>query len=249
MFKIRVISVNARIKLSARAALTGSQSRVVPFAAALTAVFIAFSVCNAVVNGFSVFHGKYMPAVFAALSLAVFTLAVSILEFFFQIRLILLARGIKSSDAAGADFFGVINACGLKLCLFFIKLIWLVFYEALPAAGAAALIIRIKKEPLSLRAACVAAAGLLVLACAGLLFYGVTVQRYSKSMFFLACYRDFSPLDALRESIKKTKGRLGEIFFFKAGFFPWFLLCVGVLPALYVIPYYKQSVTCLFLSR
>ena len=151
-------------------------------------------------------YGKYVPAVFAALSLAVFTLAVSILEFFFQIRLILLARGIKSSDAAGAGFSGVINACGLKLCLFFIKLIWLVFYEALPAAGAAALIIRIKKEPLSLRAACVAAAGLLVLACAGLLFYGVTVQRYSKSMFFLACYRDFSPLDALRESIKKTKG-------------------------------------------
>ena len=94
MFKIRVISVNARIKLSARAALTGSQSRVVPFAAALTAVFIAFSVCNAVVNGFSVFHGKYMPAVFAALSLAVFTLAVSVLEFFFQIRLILQFRSL-----------------------------------------------------------------------------------------------------------------------------------------------------------
>lgn len=246
---IRMISLNARIKLSARAALTGSQGRVVPFAAALTGVFVVFSACNAAVNGLSVFRSQYAYALFAVLSLAVFTAAASVLEFFLQIRMILLARGIKFSDAQRADFLCAVKACGLKICLFIIKLIWFVFYEATPAAGAAVLAGRIKKEPLSLRAACVAAAGILLLAAAGLIFYGVTVQKYSKAVFFLACYPDFTPLDALRESVKRTKGRLGEIFLFKLSFAPWLLLCMGILPALYVIPYYKQSVTCLFLGR
>ena len=53
----------------------------------------------------------------------------------------------------------------------------------------------------------------------------------------------------LRATAPKRKGKYADILFFKLGFAPWFLLCILVFPAFYVIPYYKQSITCFFLSR
>ena len=80
--------------------------------------------------------------------------------------------------------------------------------------------------------------------------YGCTFPlEVGAYLVFLACYKDFTPGDAIRESVRKTKGNVVDIFFFKLGFLPWFLLCPLVFPIFYVVPYYKQSVTCFFLRR
>ena len=49
-------------------------------------------------------------------------------------------------------------------------------------------------------------------------------------------------------SVKRCREELTELFLFKLSFLPWLLLCAAILPTLYVIPYYKQSVTCRFLG-
>lgn len=239
--------MNARIKLSARAALTGSHKRVVPAVAAMIILFFLFSFCNGVVNYFQI-DSRILLAV-SAVSLVLTALIISPLRLWLEKSLLLLASNVKNFRGGGIGFWGAVKSCGLSLCLFGLKLFWLTVFEAIPILSALILVLQLKKEPISLRAACAFAAGIGVLAVIGLGFWFLFIQRYSKAMFYLACYRDFSVTDALNESVKRTKGRLGEILFFKLGFLPWFVLCIGILPALYVIPYYKQSLTCLFLSK
>jgi hypothetical protein len=105
------------------------------------------------------------------------------------------------------------------------------------------------RNAVSLRAANAVVCGVICLALTGLVFYFLITQKYSKSWFFLACYSDFTASDAIKESVRKTQNSLAEILFFKLGFTPWFLACLMILPAFFVLPYYKQSVTCFYLSR
>lgn len=241
--------MNSRIKLSARAALTGSQIRVVPLVAAIMTLVLFFSFFNAALNRLPLHLKREDLMIFAAVSLVAFVAAVSPLRLFLQIRMLMLARGINHAIKPDIGFIGAAKACGMSVCLFLLKFFWLAVFEAIPVAGAVMIALKGSREALSLRASYAVISGIAVLAFAGLAFYAVFIQRYSKAMFYLACYKDFGIADALRESIKRTEGRAVEILFFKLGFAPWLLLCAGILPALYVIPYYKQSVTCFFLSR
>ena len=80
------------------------------------------------------------------------------------------------------------------------------------------------------------------------MFWGIAVQRYARAGFYLAAYGDISPVQAISMSVKRCCEEVTELFLFKLSFLPWLLLCAAILPALYVIPYYKQSVTCRFLG-
>lgn len=185
-------------------------------------------------------------------SLSVFALSVIIissLHLSLQKRMLMLASNVRIFRGKGIGFDGAAKSVALNIILFALKTFWFSVFEALPVLGGMILYFQIKKEPMSVRAVCAFSAGIAVLALIGFAFYSVFIQRYSKSVFYLACYRNFSPLDAIRESVRKTQGICGDILLFKLGFLPWFLLCIAILPALYVIPYYKQSLTCLFLSR
>ncbi len=239
--------MNSRIKLSARAALTGSQKKVVPVAALLIFLFLLFSVCNGVVNLFGA-DRKILLAV-SVVTLISAVLLISPLRLALQTRLLLLASSISVFSGRGIGLSGAVKSWLMCICLFGLKLFWLSVFEALPFLGSLILILQLKKAPISFRAACAFAIGLAALALAGFVFYLLFIQRYSKAVFYLASYRDFSVLDAINESVRRTDGIRGDILLFKLSFLPWFLLCIGILPALYVIPYYKQSVTCLFLSR
>ena len=108
---------------------------------------------------------------------------------------------------------------------------------------------RLGHGALTLRAAYVIMGCIAVMAAAGIGFYAVFIQRYSMALFYLACFKDISVFEAIEESVKKTGNRLAEIALFKLGFLPWFLISLGVAPALFVIPYYKQSITCYFLNN
>lgn len=212
----------------------------------LTTAF--FSLCNAVLNYFFASENAVLAAC-AAITLPIAVAVISPLKLYLQMRFLLLANGKTRLGKPEISFGDSLKACELSVRLFFIKLFWLAVFEAVPAVSAAFFIGYINRNALSLRAVCAVAAGLCVLAAAGAVFYSVFIQRYSRSWFYLACYRDFSAGDAVRESVRKTRDRLSQTFFFKLSFLPWFLLCAAVFPAFYVIPYYKQSVTCLYLSR
>ena len=239
--------MNARIKLSAKTVLTGSQGRVVPTVAVMITVFLVFALCGVILNKLNINN-----AVLFAISVLVMILSAvssSALSLSVQKRMLMLASNVRIFKGKGIGVSGAFKSVALNIILLGMKLFWLGVFEILPVLSTVILYFQIKKEPISVKAVCAFSVGIAVLAIIGFVFYSVFIQRYSKSLFYLACYRNFSPVDAIRESVRKTQGICGDILLFKLGFLPWFLLCTAVLPALYVVPYYKQSLTCLFLSR
>ncbi len=238
--------MNAKIKLSAKAALTGSQLKIIPTLSAIMLLIPAFSLCNYAVNFIPFNFSDYFFVVFPAVTLIFSVVSIAPLRLKMQIKYLLLAKRKSGSQSFFIGFSGMLKACEMSVCMFFIKLFWLAVFEIIPLT---ATVIFVMKNTVSLRAAFVFFSGMLILALAGFGFYLVFIQRYSKAWFYLACYKDFTAADAIAESIRKTKGKCADILFFKLGFAPWFLLCILVFPAFYVIPYYKQSITCLFLSR
>lgn len=240
--------MNARIKLSARAALAVSQLKISALVTAAMVLFFVFSFCNAAINTFWQTEQKLFLIAFSVLSLLLFVAAVSPLRLLLEIRHLLLAKRIKPMRRINMGTSGAVKSCLLCVFTFFLKLFWLAFFEFVPFCGALVFAAYAENRAVSLKAAYAVLAGAAVLAVIGLFFWLVFIQRYSKSMFYLACYKDLTALEAIGESVRKTRGRLAEIFLFKFSFAPWLLLCAAVVPALFVIPYYKQSVTCYFLN-
>ncbi len=230
-------------------ALNGSQAKIIPYVATIMLLVAVFSLCNSAMSRIPMPTAKYFGILYPALTLIFALAAISPLRLLLQIKHLLLARGINPSQRIGIGFSGVLKSCEMCICLFFLKLFWFAVFEAIPIISSAIFIHHNIRNAVSLRAAFVFFSGMIILAIAGFGFFLLYIQKYSKSMFFLACYKDFTVTDAICESIKRTKNRCADILFFKLGFVPWFLLCILIFPAFFVVPYYKQSVTCLFLSR
>lgn len=242
-----VIFLNAKIKLNARAALLASHKKSVPAVAAILFLLFLFSLFNGFLNIFKPFE-NFLPLL-SLLSLAMSVLIISPLRLRLEKNLILTSCGFYNSKHEKNELIRAIKSAGLTLCLFSLKLLWLAVYEAVPLCGALFLSFRLSKEAVSLRAFWIFLLGITVLTLFGFAFWLVFIQRYSKSMFFFACYKDFSCADAIKESVKRTRGQLLKILIFKLGFLPWFVLCAAGLPALFVIPYYKQSLVCFYLKK
>lgn len=221
--------------------------KVLPLTALIFLLITVFSLLNAVLNYCS--ENSIFLAVFSVLSLIVFVVLVSPLRLILQLRFLLLAKSKGRFMMPAIGISDILKACELSVRLFVLKLFWFVLFEIIPGISAVLFWGYVSQNAVSLRAAYAVVCGIVLLAVTGAVFYFITVQKYSKSWFFLACYSDFTAADAIKESIGKTQNKLIEIFFFKLGFLPWFLLCILILPAFFVVPYYKQSVTCYCLSR
>lgn len=241
--------MNARIKLSARAALAGSQLKIAALVTAIMVLLFLFSLCNAAVNAFWQTNGKVFLIAFSLLSLLLAVISISPLRLLLEIKHLLLAKRIKPMRRISMGFFGAFKACAVSVYVFALKLFWFAVFEFVPVCGAAVFAAYSEDKAVSLKAAYAVFAGIAVLAAVGIFFWLVFIQRYSKAMFYLACYKDLTAAEAIGESVRKTRGKAAGIFFFKFSFVPWLLLCAGVVPALFVVPYYKQSVTCYFLSN
>ena len=84
--------MNARIKLSARAALTGSQGRVVPTAAVMITLFLIFTFCNGILDFYSVNETIIFAVSAGALILSV--ISASALRLSLQKKLLMLASNV-----------------------------------------------------------------------------------------------------------------------------------------------------------
>ena len=241
--------MNSRIKLSARNALCGSYAEILPAVTAIILLRITFSAINAALNSFTANISPLLLCMAALFSLLAAVTAISPLRLKLQIKHLFLAQGKSSFCKPQFGFSDVAKACDLCIRLFFIKIFMLAVFETVPCFVSMIYLYCNSRSPVSLNVAYAVWAGTFFLATAGLIFWAIFIQRYSKALFYLACYKDFSPDDAIRESVRKTQGKAAETFLFKASFLPWLILCIGILPALYVLPYYKQSVTCFYLSR
>lgn len=240
--------MNSRIKLSARAALSGSYLRIVPTVTAVMFLLLLFSLANATVSFFFPVMKGYPMIILASVTLLLALICISPLRLSAEIRHIMLASGRRNADKVKIGVSGMLKSCGMCALLFFLKAFWFAIFEILPFSAATVFFLFWSQESVSLRAFCSVWAGIIILALAGFGFFLFYIQKYSASMFYLACYEDMGVFDAVQESVRKNRGKCGEILLFKLGFLPWFILCIGIAPALFVIPYYKQSITCRFLG-
>lgn len=230
----------SRIKLSARLALSGSYLKTLPLLTLIMFTAFVFMLSNPIFNMFV--DVRYYSVIFAVASVAVFLMVVSPARLRLETKHFFLARGMKNIrvKTGVSGFAKSLVFYPLILCL---KLFWLLVFEAVPFFSTVTLFYYLNGNSLSFKAFVVICVGIVILAAAGIGFYSVFIQRYSKAAFYLACYEDFSAFDAIGESVRKTRNSLVDILLFKLGFLPWFLLCIGIVPMLFVIPYYKQSLT------
>ncbi len=236
----------AQVKLSARRALLGEELSVLPGTFLLMFFFLLFSLCNA---GLTVLPYDIPPSVLSAtafLSAPLALFCISPLKLRMQRRYILLYSGTRSSD--GVDFESGVNSCILNLFLFFIKLFYFAVYEAVPFVAVFFLLKKLREENMSEKIVLSIAIGIAAAFLIGAVTFFIHIQKYSRAEFYLASYRGISPLEAISLSIKHTEGKLLNTALFKIGFIPWLFLCIFGLPVLYVLPYYKQSLTALFIE-
>ncbi len=227
----------SRIKLSARCCLNNSYFKILPLLTLMIFAVFIFSLCNSAAN---IFFDEYIFILFPVLSLLVFVLITSPVRFSMETKYFMLARGIRNAKTI-TGFSGLKKSLLFYPAIFLIKTFWLTVFEAIPVSSAIILYFYLRNNSLSMKAAVTFLACVVILAIVGMVFYSVFIQRYSKAAFYLVCYEGFSVLDALKESKRKTQNSLCEILLFKLSFLPWFMLCIGIVPILFVIPYYKQS--------
>ncbi len=238
------MSMNSRIKLSARLALSGSYLEIIPILTAVIFLRLFFSLSRMIFN--AVFpHSDWGAVIFYVVLSVIAVIVTGPMRLHLEIKHLSLAKQCKKTERIGVKY--ALKACGMSVLLMILRAFWFMVFESLPIISAIIFISYISAEPFSMRAAYVISAGIFLLAAVGVFFYFSAVQRYSRAMFYLACYKELSVLDAIKESVRKTRGKHGKTLIFKLSFLPWFLLCLGIAPALFVIPYYKQSITCRFL--
>lgn len=236
----------AQVKLSARRALLGEELSVLPGTFLLMFFFLLFSLCNA---GLTVVPYDIPPSVLSAVAFLSAPLAlfcISPLKLKMQRRYILLYSGARSSDSV--DFECGVNSCILNLILLIIRLFYFAVYEALPFTAVFFLLKKLREENMSEKIVVSVAIGIAATFLIGIFAFFIHIQKYSRAEFYLAAYRGLSPLDAIKLSKKHTEGKLLNTALFKIGFLPWLFLCIFGLPVLYVLPYYKQSLTALFIE-
>lgn len=83
--------------------------------------------------------------------------------------------------------------------------------------------------------------GSILMLISGCIFCSGARQAWSAAEYILAADPDVSIKQALRQSRDIMRGHCRAFARFKAGFALWFLSCVLILPAFFVVPYYGQS--------
>ncbi len=218
-------------KLSARAALTGNYTD-----PAATVIFMLLITLSAVfLNQLVIIYASEFLRISLPLTLIVLLFAISILKY-------TMSAGLLNVSAKGKQKIKRRLSGGLlELILVFLKLIHLVLFLFLPAILAASVYLRVRYSAVSAASLAVNVIGTAVLLFFSLVFFGVTVQKYSKAIYFFAGNEAVSLANAIKMSVASTQGSLIKIFRFKFSFLPWFMSGILLLPLMFVLPYYEES--------
>lgn len=220
-------------KLSARNALSGNY--IEPAAAVIFMLTVILSTV-------------LLNQIFAKMNILIFTLPVSVIALMFLIctaKFLLSARLLKLSEK-GITKTRISKkraAKGVVLTAYVscLKLLHFIAFISLPAVFFAAVYMRLKLMSVSVISLIINAFGAIVLFAVSLIFYGVSVQKYSKAIYFFAGSEAVTVKNAVSMSIAQTKGKLLDIFIFKCSFLPWLLSGILLLPLMFVLPYYEES--------
>lgn len=74
----------------------------------------------------------------------------------------------------------------------------------------------------------------------------ILALMFSQTFYILRDHPDMSGPDALMASKDMMQGHKMELFKLQLSFIPWFLACVLVIPALYVVPYFTAAMAAFY---
>ncbi len=229
-------------KLSARTALTGNYTD----SAVTVVIMLLLSVSVVFLNQLVYFYAKPLFSYVLSASCVILTFFICIFRYILSAGLLgVCERGNKKKKrSVRRILFGSL----LEFYLFILKTSEFVFFMLPPAVLGFFTFIRYKMLSVNRLSVSVNVAGTAVLLFLGLCFYLVSVQKYSKAVYFFAGNESVSVADAIRLSVSSTKGLLLKISFFKLSFFPWLISGVLLLPLMFVLPYYEESLIfyCMF---
>ena len=220
-------------KLSARAALTGNY--IEPAAAVI--IMLIFLLLTVLLNQLS-----------AKMNILIFTLPVSVLilsVFMCVLKFSLSARLLEISEKSivktKISKKRAAKGSLLAACVSGLKLLHFIAFSSLPLLYSAAVYMRVRLKTVSVASLILNLIGAVILIVMSLLFCGVSVQKYSKAIYYFAGSEAVTVRNAISMSVAQTKGKLLDIFIFKCSFLPWLLSGILLLPLMFVLPYYEES--------
>lgn len=132
-----------------------------------------------------------------------------------------------------------LRAICLRLSLTVRALLWAAVFFALPVGLCIAAVSLLGRGSASFGVLLLLLGGMLLLLTA--VFYLVHLGRYFLAPYLIARDPGMTVRRAVRCSVREMRGGRTEIFLLGLSFIPWALLCVLLLPLLYVGPYYGAA--------
>ena len=156
-------------------------------------------------------------------------------------------QGKKTGSAAIMYWYSAHRAAkAARMCaaLFALRTVWAFVFLSpgiLLVAGCVWTSFRTKVSASALAA--LLCGGVALCVC-GLVFYGITVQRYMLAEKILALAPQAKVSDAIYASVDILQGSCRKAAALKISFLPWMLGCALIFPAIYAVPYYRQTSAC-----
>lgn len=222
-------------KLSARAALTGNYTD----PAARVIIMLLITLSAVFLNQLILFNASHFLKLSLPLSIAVLLFTACILKYNLSAGLLNVSEKGKAKSKQGVK--RILKGALLEMCLFFLRFLHLILFLLLPAILAASVYLRVRASAVSAASLAVNIIGTALLLFISLVFSGVSVQKYSKAVYFFAGNEAVSVMNAIRMSAASTQGKLMKIFCFKCSFLPWLMSGILLLPLMFVLPYYEES--------
>lgn len=233
--------LNATVRDRAKKLIKGRKRSVLP--EIFTLLFISAGVFAV---RFFLADGKSFFAVSSGLLLSAAYLLFRIcVNYRLQVQMITALNGGETKIKAKEYLKNIL----LSFRLFLRKAAELIAFEFLPVAMLSLLFLGINIKGISRKFCIIVLVGAAAVAVIGLGFYIFSVQKYSKAPFLLAAYPSLKVGECIELSRVQGEEKAAELLRFKLGFLKWIPLCIAIFPLLYFIPYYKQSLTCLFVTR
>jgi hypothetical protein len=139
-------------------------------------------------------------------------------------------------DGLKQDIKKTLRISGALIMTRILKFLWLVFYLSPPAILGAVMYRGISRGYIAVNVFTVLAGALGCAAFAGLIFYFCTAQRYMLTLKY-AAEGDRGVWGAVRGSAAAVNGYSAAAALFTLSLLPWDVLCLWVVPAVYVVPY------------
>lgn len=237
----------------ARALLQDKKHRCAFFALASTVGFLFFSAAGfmaASVIGVAA-PPALRPPLIAGTSAALWVLWLFVSAAWEQYGCRLFGEGLPGDGSRERPFpfLFLLKAVALKIALRLRRRGAFCAWMALPAGLTALFWQSLCRKPADKEGAAPLWVGLIMLYALSLVFYLLRSGHCLCAPYLLAANPGAPIREILRQSKIKAEGGEWALLRFRFGFWPWLLPCALIVPLLFVIPYYKQSLACYLLAE